>query len=93
MKRRKLPQVFRVAAALLLTAAVAGQWWQRQPAGTIAGWVPAMAEISCPAAVRGAGTIADSARTLDRWSYAVIGNLVFRDARDGCWAVKNKRRG
>ncbi|WP_028967907.1 hypothetical protein [Sphingomonas phyllosphaerae] len=93
MKRRKLPQVFRMAAALLLTTAIAGQWWQRQPAGTIAGWVPAMAEVHCPAAVRGAGTIADSARTLDRWGYAVIGSLVFRDDRDRCQAGENSRRG
>jgi hypothetical protein len=93
MKRRKLPQVFRIAAALLLIAAIAGQWWQRQPAGVIAGWVPAMAKVHCPAAVRGASTIADSARTLDRWSYAVIGNLVFRDGRDRCQAGEINRRG
>ena len=36
MKRRRFPSVFRVSAILLLTALIAGQWWQRQPAGTIA---------------------------------------------------------
>jgi hypothetical protein len=93
MKRRKLPQVFRIAAALLLTAAIAGRWWQRQPADAIAGWVPAMAKVHCPAAVRGASTIADSARTLDRWGYAVLGNLVLRDGGDRCRAGENNRRG
>ncbi len=40
MKRRRFPSVFRVSAILLLTALIAGQWWQRQPAGTIA--------VGCP---------------------------------------------
>lgn len=83
--KRRLPLVFRVSAVLLLAALIAGQWWQRQPAGTIAGWVPAMAEGYCPAAaIHRSGTIADSARTLDSWGYAVIGNAIFRDGRDRC---------
>ena len=85
MKRRRMPLVFRLAAGLLLATLIAGQWWQRQPAGTIAGWVPTMAEVYCPAAaIHRSGTIADSARTLDGWAYAVIGDAIFRDGRDRC---------
>ena len=94
MKRRRSPLVFRVSAILLLTALIVGQWWQRQPAGTIAGWVPAMAEVYCPAAaIHRAGTIADSARTLDSWGYAVIGNAIFRDGRDRCRVRKGRSAG
>ena len=91
MKRRRFPMVFRLSAMLLLTALIGGQWWQRQPAGSIADWVPAMAEVYCPAAaIHRSGTISDSARTLDDWAYAVIGNAIFRDGRDRC-RVKGKR--
>ncbi|WP_440980050.1 hypothetical protein ACQHGV_07760 [Sphingomonas pseudosanguinis] len=94
MKRRRFPLVFRVSAILLLTALVAGQWWQRQPAGTIAGWVPVMAEVYCPAAViHRSGTISDSARTLDSWGYAVIGNAIFRDGRDRCRVKRGRSAG
>ena len=94
MKRRRFSLVFRVSAILLLTALIAGQWWQRQPAGSIAGWVPAMAEVYCPAAaIHHSGTIADSARTLDDWGYAVIGNAIFRDGRDRCRAKRGRSAG
>ena len=94
MKRRRLPMVFRVSAALLLAALIAGQWWQRQSAGSIAGWVPAMAEVYCPAAaIRRSDTIADSARTLDRWFYAVIGNAIYRDGRDRCRVKRGQSAG
>lgn len=90
MKGRRFPVVFRLSAILLLTALIAGQWWQRQPAG----WVPAMAEVHCPAAaIHRAGTIADSARTLDSWGYAVIGNAIFRDGSDRCRVRKGKSAG
>ena len=66
MKRRRFPVIFRLSAILLLTALIAGQWWPRQPAGSIASWVPAMAEVYCPAAaIHRFGTIGDSARTVD----------------------------
>lgn len=92
--KRRLPLVFRVSAILLLTALIAGQWWQRQPAGTIAGWVSAMAEVYCPAAaIHRSGTIANSARSLDSWAYAVIGNAVFRDGRDRCRVRKGRSAG
>jgi hypothetical protein len=94
MKRRRLPLVFRLSAVLLLTALIAGQWWQRQHAGSIAGWVPAMAEVYCPAAaIYRSGTIADSAHTFDSWGYAVIGNAVFRDGRDRCRAKRGQSAG
>lgn len=94
MKRRRLPMVFRVSAILLFTALIAGQWWQRQPAGSIVGWGPAMAEVYCPAAaIHRSGTIADSARTLDDWGYAVIGNAVFRDSRDRCSVKRGRSAG
>ncbi len=92
--KRRLPLVFRVSAILLLTALIAGQRWQRQPAGSIAGWVPAMAEVYCPAAaIHRAGTIADSARTLDSWGYAVIGNAIFRDGSNRCRVRKARSTG
>ncbi|MDR6146456.1 hypothetical protein QE363_002249 [Sphingomonas sp. SORGH_AS870] len=94
MKRRRFPLVFRVSAILLLIALVAGQWWQRQPVGSIAGWVPAMAEVYCPAAaIHRSGTIADSARTLDGWAYAVIGDAIFRDGSDRCRAKRGRSAG
>lgn len=94
MKRRLTPLWFCVSAGLLLTALIAGQWWQRQPAGSIAGWVPAMAEVYCPAAaIHRSGTIADSARSLDSWAYASIGNTVFRDGRDRCRVRKGRSAG
>lgn len=94
MKRRRFPVIFRLSAILLLTALIGGQWWQRQPAGSIAGWVPAMAEVYCPAAaIHRSGTIADSARALDDWGYAVIGNAVFRDGRDRCGVRKGRSAG
>ncbi len=92
--KRRLPLVFRVSAILLLTALIAGQRWQRQPAGSIAGWVPTMAEVYCPAAaIHRAGTIADSARTLDSWGYAVIGNAIFRDGSNRCLVRKGRSAG
>jgi hypothetical protein len=92
--KRHLPLVFRVSAVLLLAALIAGQWWQRQPAGSIAGWVPAMAEVYCPAAaIHRSRTISDSARTLDDWGYAVIGNAIFRDGRDRCRVRKGRSAG
>ena len=94
MKRRRFPVIFRVSAGLLLTALIVGQWWQCQPAGSIAGWVPAMAEVYCPAAaIHRFGTIADSARTLDGWTYAVIGNAIFRDGRDRCRVERGRSAG
>ena len=94
MTRPRFPLVFRLSAVLLLAALIGGQWWQRQPAGSIAGWVPAMAEVYCPAAaIHHSGTISDSARTLDDWAYAVIGNAVFRDGRDRCRAERGRSAG
>ena len=90
MKRRLPPLWFRVSAGLLLTALIAGQWWQRQPAGSVL----TMAEVYCPAAaIHRSSTIADSARTLDDWSYAVIGNLIFRDGRDRCRVKRGRSAG
>ncbi len=94
MRRRRFPIVFRLSAILLLTTLIAGQWWQRQPAGSIAGWVPAMVEVYCPAAaIRRSGTIADSARTLDGWAYAAIGSVIFRDGRDRCRVRRGRSAG
>ncbi|WP_242147207.1 hypothetical protein [Sphingomonas sp. BAUL-RG-20F-R05-02] len=94
MKRRRLPMVFRLSAVLLLATSAAGQWWQHHPAGSIAGWVPAMSEVYCPAvAIQRSGTIADSAHTLDAWGYAVIGNAIFRDGRDRCRMKRGRSAG
>lgn len=89
-----MPRVFRLAAALLLAASIVGQWWQRQPVGSITGWVLAMAEVQCPGAiVRRSGTVADSARTLDRWGYAVVADLALRDGRERCRAGRRRSVG
>ncbi|WP_322965330.1 hypothetical protein [Sphingomonas fuzhouensis] len=94
MKRRLTPLWFSVSAGLLLTALIAGRCWQLQPAGSITGWVPAMAEVYCPAAaIHRSGTIADSARTLDGWAYAVIGDAIVRDGRDRCRVRQGKAAG
>jgi len=94
MTRPRLPLEFRLGAVLLLAALIGGQCWQRQPAGSIAGWVPAMAEVYCPAAaIHRSGNTGDSARTLDSWGYAVIGNAIFRDGRDRCRVRKGRSAG
>lgn len=87
MKQRRYPWVFRIAAALLLLSVVAGQWWQRQPAGAVGLAVLTIITAQCPAAVdqhNGRISVADSARALDRWGYARLIELVRRDGRDRC---------
>ena len=86
MTRRKLPCVFRITAALILAAITIGGWWQRQPVGgTGRAFLTAIAR-GCPAAIptKRHPTVADTARALDRLSYAKISNLIFRDGRDRC---------
>ncbi|TCP99535.1 hypothetical protein C8J46_103423 [Sphingomonas sp. PP-F2F-A104-K0414] len=87
MKRHRFPWVFCLAATLLLLSAVAGQWWQHQPAGEVGVAVLTVIASHCPAAVeRQSGRIrgADSARALDRWGFARMTELVRRDGRDRC---------
>lgn len=87
MKQCRFPWVFRMAAAVMLLCVVAGQWWQRQPAGEISLAVLTIIAAHCPAAVdehNGRISVADSARALDRWGYARIAELVRRDGRDRC---------
>ncbi len=87
MKRRRYPWVFRIAAALLLASVVAGQWWQRQPAGEVGLAMLTIIAARCPAAVdqhNGKISVADSARALDRWGYARLIEMVRRDGRDRC---------
>jgi hypothetical protein len=70
MKRRRLPWVFRMAGALLLASVVAGQWWQRQPAGELSLAMLTVIAAHCPAAVDqhpGRISVAAGARALDRW--------------------------
>ena len=87
MKQRRYPWVFRIAAALLLLSVAAGQWWQRQPAGEIGLAMLTIIAAHCSAAVdehNGRISVADSARALDRWGYALLTELVRRDGRDRC---------
>lgn len=87
MKQRRFPWVFRMAAALLLASVIAGQWWQRQPAGEVSLAMLTVITAQCPAAVDqhpGRTSVADSARALDRWGYARLAELVRRDGRDRC---------
>lgn len=77
MIRSKMPWVFRIAAALLVTAIVVGGWWQRQPVGPRGRAFLAHVSRACPAAAHvGRATVADTAHELDRWAYARIGNLL-----------------
>ena len=88
MTRRKLPWVFRLSAALLVAAIVFGGWWQHQPTGASGRAFLRLVAQACPAALPAGRhpTIADTAHTLDRWGYARLGNLIFRDGRDRCAA-------
>jgi len=74
----KQPMVFRLAGMLLLAATVLGQWWQRQPLGADGRAIVAIVQSYCPSIdgeIRHL-TVADSARLLDRWSYAFLGDLI-----------------
>jgi hypothetical protein len=87
MNRHRFPWVFRLAATLLLLSAVAGQWWQHQPAGEVGVALLTVIASHCPTAVErqsGRIRVADSARALDRWGYARMTELVRRDGRDRC---------
>ncbi len=87
MKQRRYPWVFRIAAALLLLSVVAGQWWQRQPAGEVGHAMLTVITAHCPAAIDqhpGGISVADGARALDRWGYARLIELVRHDGRDRC---------
>jgi hypothetical protein len=87
MKQRRYPWVFRIAAVLLLASVVAGQWWQRQPAGEVGLAMLAVIAAHCPDAIDQQPrriSVADSARALDRWGHARLAELVRRDGRDRC---------
>ncbi len=87
MKQHRFPWVFRLAVTVLLLSAVAGQWWRHQPSGEVGVAVLTIIASHCPAAVERQSrtiSIADSARALDRWSYARMNELVRRDGRDRC---------
>lgn len=88
MTHSKLPWAFRITAALIVAAIIVGGWWQRQPAGENGRAFLAIVARACPAAAPtvAQSTVADTAHALDRWGYAVLGNLVFRDERDRCAA-------
>lgn len=87
MKQHRFPWVFRLAAAVLLLSAVAGQWWQRQSSGEVSVAMLTIIASQCPAAVKqqsGRITVAYSAHALDHWGYARLTELVRRDGRDRC---------
>ena len=86
MIARNPPMVFRFAAMLLLSSAVLGQWWQRQPLGADGHALVTVMHSYCPGVGGEAGplTVADSARLLDRWGYALLGDLTGRNGRDRC---------
>jgi len=87
MKQHRYPWVFRIAAALLLVSVVAGQWWQRQPAGEVGLAMLTVIAAHCPDAIDQQPrriSVADSARALDRWGYARLTEMVRRDGRDRC---------
>ncbi len=87
MKQHRYPWVFRLAAAMLVASVIAGQWWQRQPAGEASLAMLTIIAEHCPAAVdqqNGSISVADGARALDRWGYARLIELIRRDGRDRC---------
>jgi hypothetical protein len=86
MIARNPPMVFRFAAMLLLSSAVLGQWWQRQPLGADGHALVTVMHSYCPGVGGEAGplTVADSARLLDRWGYALLGDLTGWNGRDRC---------
>ncbi len=87
MKQRRYPWVFRIAGGLLLASVVAGQWWQRQPAGEVGRAMLTVIAAHCPAAVdqhNGKISVADSAHALDRWGYARLAELLRCHGRDRC---------
>ena len=86
MIARNPPMVFRFAAMLLLSSAVLGQWWQLQPLGADGHALVTMMHSYCPDVGGGAGplTVADNALLLDRWGYALLGDLIGWNGRDRC---------
>lgn len=60
----------RISAALLVVSLVAGQIWQRQPAGDGTRLVLSLVKQHCPAAVRptAAPSVGDGARAIDRYA-------------------------
>ncbi|MDJ0276659.1 hypothetical protein QLH51_07615 [Sphingomonas sp. 2R-10] len=87
MKQCRFPWVFRMATAVMLLSVVAGQWWQRQPAGEVGLAMLTIIAAHCPAAAHrqpGRISVADTARALDRWGYARLTEMVRRDGRDRC---------
>jgi hypothetical protein len=76
----RLPKIVRIGAAALLMWAVAGQWWQHQPAGRASLQVTTMIERACPSARKRIenATVADSARVLDRWAARRVGTRIDR---------------
>ena len=86
MIARNPPTVFRFAAMLLLSSAVLGQWWQRQPLGADGHALVTVMHSYCPGVGGEAGplTVADSARLLDRWGYALLGDRTGWNGKNRC---------
>ncbi len=76
----RLPKIVRIGAAALLMWAVAGQWWQHQPAGRASLQLTNVIERACPSARKRveSATVADSARALDRWAAHHVGTRIDR---------------
>ena len=72
--RRRVPMVFRFAAAFLLIAAASGVWWQQQPGGGATRLLLHGLARRCPAAVRVTGpvSVATGAHALDRAAWAML---------------------
>lgn len=88
MTRSRLPWVFRISAALIVTAVVAGMWWQPQSAGPRGRAFLAAVARTCPAAAVGGAhpTAADTAHALDRWAYLTVADLLRRNRPSRCAA-------
>ena len=87
MTRSRLPWVFRISAALIVTAVMLGMCWQPQAVGPYGRAFLGTVARACPAAVvnKKRPTVADTAHALDRWAYLTTVDLV-RGGRSRCAA-------
>ena len=78
MTRSRLPWVFRITAAWLVTAIAVGGWWQPQPVGPRGRAFLAAVARTCPAAVVHSTrpSVADTAHALDRSAYMLAADLL-----------------
>ena len=90
--RRRVPMVFRFAAAFLLIAAAAGVWWQQKPGGGATRLLLHGLARRCPAAVRVTGpvTVATAAHALDHAAWVILLDRLMPQRTSRCMAKSSK---